>query len=67
IGRHGQLFKCLKFRTMVPNAGQVLAELIEQDPQARVEWERSFKLKNDPRITGLGHFLRKSSLDELPQ
>ncbi len=67
IGRHGQLFKCLKFRTMVPNATKVLAELIERDPVARLEWERSFKLKNDPRITRLGHFLRKSSLDELPQ
>jgi len=67
IGRHGQLFKCLKFRTMVPNATQVLAELIERNPVARLEWERSFKLKNDPRITRLGHFLRKSSLDELPQ
>lgn len=67
IGRHGQLFKCLKFRTMVPNATQILAELIERDPASRLEWEKSFKLKNDPRITRLGHFLRKSSLDELPQ
>ena len=67
IGRHGRLFKCLKFRTMVPDAAKVLAELIVRDPIARTEWERSFKLKNDPRITRLGHFLRKSSLDELPQ
>lgn len=67
IGRHGQLFKCLKFRTMVPNAAEVLAELIERDPLAKREWEKSYKLKNDPRITRLGHFLRKTSLDELPQ
>ena len=67
IGQHGQLFKCLKFRSMVPNAANVLEDLLSRDPQARMEWERDYKLKNDPRITALGHFLRKSSLDELPQ
>ena len=67
IGRHGQLFKCLKFRSMVPNAAEVLEDLLSRDPAARAEWERDYKLKNDPRVTSLGHFLRKSSLDELPQ
>ncbi len=67
IGRHGQLFKCYKFRTMVPNAKEVLEELLANDPEARAEWERDFKLRNDPRVTPLGHFLRKTSLDELPQ
>ena len=67
VGRHGRLFKCLKFRTMVPDATNVLNRLLATDPKARAEWERSYKLKNDPRITALGAFLRKSSLDELPQ
>lgn len=67
VGRDGAVFPCLKFRSMVPNAGQVLAELLERDPAARAEWESSFKLKDDPRITRLGHFLRRTSLDELPQ
>lgn len=67
VGRHGQLFRCLKFRSMVPNASEVLAELLAKDPLARAEWEKDYKLKNDPRITRLGQFLRKSSLDELPQ
>lgn len=67
VGRQGQLFSCYKFRSMVPNAGEVLAELLARDPIARAEWEKDYKLKNDPRITRLGRFLRKSSLDELPQ
>jgi undecaprenyl-phosphate galactose phosphotransferase len=67
VGRHGQLFKCLKFRSMVPNAAEVLETLLSRDPAARREWEKDYKLKNDPRITPLGRFLRKSSLDELPQ
>ena len=67
VGRNGQLFKCLKFRTMVPNAAEVLQKLLSESPQARAEWAKSYKLKNDPRVTKLGKFLRKSGLDELPQ
>ncbi len=67
IGRDGRVFQCLKFRTMVPNASEVLAGILAQDPAARREWEETRKLKNDPRITHLGHFLRRYSLDELPQ
>jgi lipopolysaccharide/colanic/teichoic acid biosynthesis glycosyltransferase len=67
IGRDGRLFRCWKFRSMVVNAEQKLAALLARDPEARAEWEADHKLRNDPRITGLGHFLRKSSIDELPQ
>ncbi|MCB1884170.1 MAG: undecaprenyl-phosphate galactose phosphotransferase WbaP [Geminicoccaceae bacterium] len=67
VGRHGRLFQCLKFRTMVPDARTVLNRLLASDPEARAEWERSYKLKDDPRITAFGAFLRKTSLDELPQ
>jgi hypothetical protein len=65
VGQHGRLFKCLKFRSMIINSQQVLQELLDRDPEARVEWEKDFKLKNDPRITSIGHFIRKTSLDEL--
>ena len=67
VGADGRSFRCWKFRSMVPNADQVLAELLESDPAARAEWERDFKLRNDPRITPIGRFLRVTSLDELPQ
>ncbi len=67
VGRGGRMFKCYKFRSMVQNAGERLERLLAEDPQARVEWALHHKLRNDPRITGLGRFLRKSSLDELPQ
>jgi Undecaprenyl-phosphate galactose phosphotransferase WbaP len=66
-GRHGRTFGCLKFRTMVPNAEQALRELLHRDPDLQREWMRNQKLRNDPRITALGHFLRRTSLDELPQ
>ena len=67
VGRGGLPFRCLKFRSMVHNADKVLADLLARDPEAAKEWARDFKLKNDPRITKLGRFLRSSSLDELPQ
>ncbi|HBS1960495.1 TPA: undecaprenyl-phosphate galactose phosphotransferase WbaP, partial [Klebsiella pneumoniae] len=67
IGKGGRPFKCLKFRSMVINSKEVLEELLICDPKARQEWNATFKLKNDPRITKIGAFLRRTSLDELPQ
>ncbi|EMD1656843.1 undecaprenyl-phosphate galactose phosphotransferase WbaP [Pluralibacter gergoviae] len=67
IGKNGKAFKCLKFRSMVTNSQEVLQHLLDNNPAAREEWNVSFKLKNDPRVTPIGHFLRKTSLDELPQ
>ena len=61
------LFPCYKFRTMVPDAQLVLERLLADRPDLRIEWERDFKLKDDPRVTRIGKFLRKYSLDELPQ
>lgn len=63
----GKQFLCLKFRTMCVDADKRLQDILERDPAAREEWERTFKLKNDPRITRVGKWLRKTSLDELPQ
>jgi undecaprenyl-phosphate galactose phosphotransferase len=67
IGRGGKPFPCYKFRSMVPNAQEILDRLLKTDPVAKAEWDKDFKLKNDPRITKIGQFLRKTSLDELPQ
>jgi Undecaprenyl-phosphate galactose phosphotransferase WbaP len=67
IGRHGRTFECLKFRTMVPNADQVMRRLFELHPELKAEWISNHKLRNDPRITRIGRFLRRTSLDELPQ
>ena len=67
IGKDGKAFECLKFRTMVPNAEEVLQQLLQSDPQAKAEWVSDHKLRNDPRITPVGRFLRRTSLDELPQ
>ncbi len=67
VGKDGKSFKCLKFRSMVVNSKQVLEELLLSNADAKAEWDATFKLKNDPRITKIGQFLRKTSLDELPQ
>lgn len=67
VGRFGVPFKIYKFRSMVTDSDRVLAELLAADPSARAEWETDHKLRDDPRITRIGAFLRKSSLDELPQ
>ncbi|PPB79658.1 lipopolysaccharide/colanic/teichoic acid biosynthesis glycosyltransferase [Albidovulum inexpectatum] len=67
VGRGGRIFRMLKLRTMVPDADKALERHLSRDPGARLEWDRTQKLKCDPRITRLGRLLRKSSLDELPQ
>lgn len=67
MGKDGKTFRCWKFRSMVVDAEQRLNDLLASDPQARAEWALDHKLKADPRITMIGVFLRKSSLDELPQ
>lgn len=67
IGRGGKPFSCYKFRTMYKDADQRLHELLTQQPHLQREWDDTHKLKNDPRVTPLGIFLRKSSLDEIPQ
>jgi Undecaprenyl-phosphate galactose phosphotransferase WbaP len=66
-GRHGKLFRALKFRTMMAGADRVLADYLASHPECMPEWQRTHKLKNDPRITKIGKWLRRSSLDELPQ
>src|SRR5262245_29024485 len=66
IGKSGRRFNCYKFRTMVENAEEMLSDLLK-DSDVKREWKKNIKLKNDPRITSIGFFLRKFSLDELPQ
>ncbi len=67
IGRDGLKFKAWKFRSMCVNADEVLNKTIAENPELRAEWESTQKLKNDPRVTSSGRFLRKTSLDEIPQ
>lgn len=64
---HGKFFTMWKFRTMCVNSQEVLEEYLASNPEARLEWHRTHKLKDDPRVTGVGAFLRRTSLDELPQ
>lgn len=67
VGFGGSIFKCLKFRSMVTDAEARLADVLRSDAEVRAYWESHRKLKKDPRVTLVGRFLRKSSLDELPQ
>jgi len=67
IGQGGRRFRLLKFRSMVVNGDEVLQRHLEQRPELAIEWLRSHKLKDDPRVTRVGRFLRRRSLDELPQ
>jgi lipopolysaccharide/colanic/teichoic acid biosynthesis glycosyltransferase len=67
VGKNRKPFGCIKFRTMVNNADEVLAQMMETSPHLRQEFQDNFKLKQDPRITWIGQFLRMTSLDEFPQ
>jgi exopolysaccharide production protein ExoY len=67
VGRGGEFFDCVKFRTMVTDADRVLQNLLSSDRKIKEEWVRDHKLRDDPRITRFGRFLRRTSLDELPQ
>jgi Undecaprenyl-phosphate galactose phosphotransferase WbaP len=67
VGKNYKRFNCIKFRTMVSNADEILMQMMETSPELRKEFESSFKLKHDPRITKIGKFLRITSLDEFPQ
>ena len=67
IGADGRSFYCLKFRSMCVDAETKLKEHLARNPEARKEWDKDFKLKNDPRVTRLGALMRRTSLDELPQ
>ena len=66
-GRNGREFKCWKFRSMVVDADKQLERILDENPQMRAEWERDRKITNDPRVTGIGRILRKTSIDEIPQ
>ncbi len=67
VGKNGKEFKCWKFRSMVINADKMLEQIFKEHPEMKAEWDKDCKLENDPRVTKLGKFLRKTSLDELPQ
>jgi len=67
VGRNYRRFGCIKFRTMYSEADDLLLNLLDKSPELKIEFERDFKLRKDPRITPVGMFMRRSSLDELPQ
>lgn len=67
VGAAGKKFFCYKFQTMIPDAEEKLKKYLAENPAAKKEWDETFKLTNDPRVTKLGNFLRRTSLDELPQ
>jgi undecaprenyl-phosphate galactose phosphotransferase len=67
VGQHGKIFKCLKLRSMVMNGDEVLQRHFAENPAALAEWQEEWKLRDDPRVTKFGQFLRKTSIDELPQ
>ena len=67
MGEKGREFQCRKFRTMHVDSDAILKQVLENDPLRAAEWARDQKLRNDPRVTAIGEFLRKTSLDELPQ
>ncbi|MGB9152239.1 MAG: undecaprenyl-phosphate galactose phosphotransferase WbaP [Alphaproteobacteria bacterium] len=67
LGRGGKSFPCLKFRSMVTNSDAALKKYLAENAEAREEWKRDHKLRNDPRVTSIGNFLRRTSIDELPQ
>ncbi|MFI3260482.1 MAG: sugar transferase [bacterium] len=67
IGKNGKTFKLYKFRSMVPNADELLKKILKEDKKLRKEWEDNQKFDKDPRITKIGNILRKTSLDEIPQ
>lgn len=67
VGLHGKKIICWKLRTMIQGADLLLEDLLKKNPELKIEWEKNYKLKQDVRITKVGHFLRRTSLDELPQ
>jgi exopolysaccharide production protein ExoY len=67
LGKNGRVFNCYKFRTMIHNAEETLKYSLEEQPELQKEWTSHYKIKNDRRVTRIGKFLRKNSLDELPQ
>ena len=67
IGKDGKLFKCYKFRSMYTNGDDIFEQYLKENPDKKVEWETYHKLEDDPRVTPIGNFIRRTSLDELPQ
>ncbi|MFV0243679.1 MAG: sugar transferase [Qingshengfaniella sp.] len=67
VGKDGKVFRMVKLRSMLPDADRLLTEYLKKNPEAHAEWQRTQKLRRDPRITTVGRIIRKTSLDELPQ